>query len=128
MDHEEQAMTYFQAGRNCCQAVVGAYCQEIGLELDRVNELASHYGGGNYQGLCGALAGTYMVANFLKGTPEMIDPAKCKNDAAGKLVVEMTQEFQQTYGSLYCTKLLGKRPCSEYVRTAVKLLEDNLTE
>ena len=60
MDHEEQAMTYFQAGRNCCQAVVGAYCQEIGLELDRVNELASHYGGGNYQGLCGALAGTYM--------------------------------------------------------------------
>ena len=69
-----------------------------------------------------------MVANFLKGTPEMIDPAKCKNDAAGKFVVEMTQEFQQTCGSLYCTKLLGKRPCYEYVRTAVKLLEDNLNE
>ena len=24
MDHQKQAMTYFQAGRNCCQAVVGA--------------------------------------------------------------------------------------------------------
>lgn len=126
MDHQEQAMTYFQAGRNCCQAVVGAYCNELGITVEKANELAAGYGGGHYQGLCGALAGTYMVANYLKGTPENDDPAKCKDDDAGKLMVEMTQDFERECGSLYCTKLLDKRPCSEYVCTALKILEENL--
>ncbi len=66
MDHQKQAMTYFQAGRNCCQAVVGAYCTELGITEEQANELAAGFGGGNYQGLCGALAGTYIVANYLK--------------------------------------------------------------
>lgn len=128
MDHQEQAMTYFEAGRNCCQAVVGAYCTELGITEEKANELAADYGGGRYQGLCGALAGTYMVANYLKGTPEMTDPAKCKDDDAGKLMVEMTQDFERECDSLYCIKLLGKRPCADYVATAIEILEENLAE
>lgn len=95
MNHQEQARICFQAGRNCCQAVVGAYCKEIGVAQEEVDALASNYGGGNYQGLCGALAGTYMVANYLKGSPDVDDPARCKDDEAGKLLVELTQDFER---------------------------------
>lgn len=126
MEHQEQAILYFQAGRNCCQAVVGAYCHELGMTEEQANELGASYGGGNYQGLCGALAGTYIVANYLKGTPEIADPAKCKDDEAGKCMVEMNQDFERACGSLYCTKLLGKRPCSDYVYVATKIVEENL--
>jgi len=128
MDHQEQARIYFQAGRNCCQAVVGAYCKEIGVAQEEVDALASNYGGGNYQGLCGALAGTYMVANYLKGSPDVDDPARCKDDEAGKLLVELMQDFERECGSLYCTQLLGKKPCVDYVQTAMEILADNLAE
>lgn len=128
MNHQEQAMTYFQAGRNCCQSIVCAYCTEMGITEEQAHELAAEYGGGNYQGLCGALVGNYMVINALKGTMEATDPAKCKDDNAGKILVAMTQDFEQTCGSLYCTKLFGKRPCAEYVRAALAILEENLPE
>ena len=128
MDHQKQAMTYFQAGRNCCQAVVGAYCTELGITEEKANELAAGFGGGNYQGLCGALAGTYIVANYLKGSPELNDPAKCKDDEAGRRMVEMTQDFEGACGSLYCIKLLGKRPCSDYVWAAIKIIDENVAE
>lgn len=128
MDHQERATADFQAGRNCCQAVVSAFCQEMGITEEQAHDLGINYGGGRYQGLCGALVGNDIVVNYLKGTPEKDDPAKCKNDAAGRFQVEMTQAFEQETGSLYCTQLLGKKPCLEYVQTAVEILERTLAE
>ena len=69
-----------------------------------------------------------MVANYLKGTPDRADPAKCKDDEAGRFLVEMTQEFEGKCGSLYCTKLLGRKPCVDYVQAAVAIIEDTLVE
>lgn len=128
MGHHEQARETFQAGKNCCQAVLKAYSTEMGISEFEAYELGANYGGGNYQGLCGALAGTYIVANALKGSLDESDPAKCHPDKAGKRIVAMTQEFERTCGSLNCSNLLNKRPCSEYVDRAVTLLEEQLTD
>lgn len=128
MEHQELARAYFQSGRNCCQAIVCAYSEETGLTEATANALAADYEGGNYQGLCGALAGDYIVANFLKGTPELDDPARCKDDQAGKLLVEMTQAFEQACGSLYCRQLIGKKVCTEYVAISAEILETVLAE
>lgn len=128
MEHQELAMAYFQTGRNCCQAITCAYCNEMGISESEANDLAENYGGGNYQGLCGALVGNYLVANALKGTLEIADPAKYREADTGKLHAAMTQEFEQSYGSLYCKELFGKRPCSDYVRAALEILEGNLVD
>lgn len=128
MVHQEQALTSFQAGKNCCQAVVEAYCEEMGISEEEAHLLGASYGGGNYQGLCGALAGTYIVANALEGTLDESDPAKCQADKAGNRIVAMTQAFEQTCGSLYCGKLIDNRPCLEYFRRALDILEEHLAE
>ncbi|MGM0172977.1 C-GCAxxG-C-C family protein [Enterococcus sp. DIV0800] len=126
MERQQQAIASFQAGYNCCQAIVLAYRAELKIDERTAIELGASYGGGRYQGLCGALAGCYIVTNQLKGTPKTNDPAECVGAATEKIIDRLNQDFQQACGSLYCKEIIGKRPCSEYVGEACRILEKQL--
>ena len=142
---EEKAIELYKTGGygyNCSQSVIGAFCEDNGLELDTALKLASGFGGGatKYKGMCGALTGAIMViglkcGNYIKGDLE-----------AKKFCYAKTQEFIEKFkaksGSIICSEVLGVkkgveiepkdfpalRPafssvCPEVIKTAVKLLE-----
>lgn len=124
MERQQQAIASFQAGYNCCQAVILTYCDELAITETAAIELGASYGGGCYRGLCGALAGGYLVANQLKVTATAGELAECMK----KIRTRLNQDFQQDCGSLYCKEIIGKRPCSEYVGAACKILEKQLSK
>lgn len=67
--HEQTACSLFRQGYNCAQAVVGAFCDEIGMTQSAALRLASAFGGGmgRMREVCGAVSGMYMVLGILYG-------------------------------------------------------------
>ena len=45
-DKAQQAEKLFREGYNCCQAVIGAFAEELGMQTDDILRLASSFGGG----------------------------------------------------------------------------------
>jgi C_GCAxxG_C_C family probable redox protein len=92
---------------NCAQAVLAAYCEELGWELDDALRVAMGFGGGmGYTGgMCGAVTGAYMVIG-LKIDFKADQLQECK-EKAYTLVHEFDAKFRQLRGSVLCGELLG---------------------
>ena len=72
MDRCEQAVDYHKKGFNCCQSVLAAFQDVIGLTETQCLTLGGGFGAGAGTGeLCGAVIGAVMVLDLL--TPA--DPA-----------------------------------------------------
>lgn len=145
MNHAEKAEALFKDGYNCAQAVLGAYCEELGLPIDTAMKLASSFGGGigRMREVCGACSGMFMAAGLLYGyaTPETGAPKM----ALYERIRELADRFKKENGSIICRELLEgaqvggapearteayyqKRPCSEYVKIAAGILEQYIAE
>lgn len=143
MDRAEKGKTLFTEGCNCAQAVVCAYADELGLDRNVLLKLASSFGGGmgRMREVCGAVSGMFMVAGLLYGYDDVLDH-KTKADHY-KLIQDLAAKFKKINGSIICRQLLGlekpegnhvpeertekyyaKRPCAEYVKCAIEILED----
>lgn len=141
MDHEAKARALFREGYNCAQAVLGAFCEELGLPLDTAMKLSSSFGGGmgRMREVCGACSGMFMAAGLLYGyeTPETGAP---KAELYGR-IRELADRFREENGSIICRELLEgapvggtpeartesyyqKRPCADYVGCAAHILEE----
>lgn len=137
----DKAFTLFHQGYNCCQAVVGAYCEDFGLDFDSAMRLTSSLGAGmgRMRLVCGAVSGMFLVAGWKYGSANPKDgSAKAAQYAR---VQALTNAFKDQVGSIICAELLGlsgpsnpipeartpqyyqKRPCAEIVRFAADLLE-----
>ncbi|OJG45589.1 hypothetical protein RV04_GL001878 [Enterococcus hermanniensis] len=90
--------------------------------------LGEKYGGGLYEGICGALAGNFIVINQLVQQGNPIDPAISQSTQTEQLFKKMKQDFERTHGSIYCERLLGKNNCDCYVQTAAKILEQSFED
>jgi C_GCAxxG_C_C family probable redox protein len=104
---------------NCSQAVLTAFCEELGLERNLALKLAMGFGGGmGRAGLtCGAVTGAYMVIGLKQPqvTAETKEKVYC-------LVRDFSREFARIHGSTECRKLLGydlSRP-EEYAEAQAK--------
>ena len=64
MDKKETAVQYKHSGYNCCQAVLMAYQEELGLSEEMIKKLGASYGVG--MGCMGATCGA-TVCKDLKG-------------------------------------------------------------
>ncbi|NLE67702.1 MAG: C_GCAxxG_C_C family protein [Lentisphaerae bacterium] len=139
------AKGYFGQGYNCCQSVVLAFAEDIGLSDEAALRLASAFGGGmgKMREVCGALTGSFMVAGMKKG---YTDPdADQDKEALYRLVQELAEAFRQKNGSILCRDLIGEdyapgdatpgkrtqayydsRPCANFIEDAVRLLEEKL--
>lgn len=137
----DKAKDLFKQGYNCSQAVLGVFCEELGLDLETALKISSSFGGGmgRMREVCGTVSGMFMAAGlaFYNG-----DKA-----AQYKIVQELANRFKQKNGSIICRELLQgienstaptpsertenyykKRPCVELVGDSVKILEEFIKE
>ena len=139
----EKAKELFKQGYNCSQAVLGVFCEELGLDFDTAIKIASSFGGGmgRMREVCGTVSGMFMAAGLAFSTPD-------NNKAEQyKIVQELAKRFKEKNNSIICRELLEgiesstspipskrtetyykKRPCSELVGDSVEIFEEYLNE
>lgn len=145
MNHIDMAVDNFKAGYNCSQAVVVAYCDELGITPEFAAKLSSSFGGGmgRMREVCGAVSGMLMVAGLLYGYDVPGDDvSKMKHY---KLVQALAAKFREKEGSIVCREILknppsdpnptprnaefyAKRPCARLVALAAQILDDYIAE
>jgi len=135
---EEAAVGYFKDHFNCAQSVVGAFCEDCGVDRESAFKLASGLGGGYRCGeVCGAASGAVMVIGLRCGQYLKGDLAQ-KNICYAKTLKYM-ESFAEQNGSYLCRDLLGydmrdvsareankekqREICPKFIESAVRLLE-----
>ena len=121
MNKRETAVNCKHSGMNCCQAVIMAYSEELGLSKAEALKLGAAFGAGMgcMQGNCGALIG----AGIVLGMKEY------GNAPVGSKARKLITEFTEMCGSDTCIELkgvlTGKMLCScdDCVGNAVDILE-----
>jgi len=142
----EKAKELFKSGCNCSQAVLGVFCEELGLDFDTAMKIASSFGGGmgRMREVCGTVSGMFMAAGMAFFPSENSPAAKAKQY---EIVQELAKRFREKNGSIICRELLEgvesstlptpsertetyykKRPCIELVGDSVEIFEQFLSE
>lgn len=139
----ERARSLFLEGYNCSQSVVGAFCEELGLEKEQALRMASSFGGGmgRLREVCGCVSGMLMILGYLYGydDPKVYDG---KKELYGR-VQELAANFREANGSIICRELLGmegrdssyvpskrtdayykKRPCPQLAAYTAEMLAE----
>ena len=144
MGRAEDAVERFSSGLNCSQAVLGAFAEEYGLDVELALKVACGFGGGMGRtgGACGAVTGAVMVLGLAQTGPEPREPA-AKVRVYG-LVQSFLEQFAERHGATECRELLGcdigtvegyqqaagrglfQSQCPQYVRDAAEILEEML--
>lgn len=99
-------------GYNCCQSVMLAYNDIIGMDDMTTAALTSGFGGGmgRLREVCGTVSAMFMMAGFISPAT---DPAvKSERTANYALVQEFASRFREINGSIVCKELLGLVPKS----------------
>lgn len=143
----EQAKSFFKEGYNCTQAVATAFCDEIGIEREKLLQMVSSFGAGmgRLREVCGAVSGMFFVAGALYGYSDPKDFQAKKEHYAR--IQELAAQFKEKNGSIVCRELLGldgkdtspvpserteeyykKRPCPEMIAEAASLMEAYIKE
>jgi C_GCAxxG_C_C family probable redox protein len=137
---EQKARELFANGYNCAQAVLGAFCEEDGLDVNTAFKLANGFGGGLRCGeVCGAVTGAVMAIGLKCGfymEKDFEQKGYCNQKS-----YEFIDKFKVKNGSAICRDLLGvniqspedfskyeaqesfKAVCPEMVASAVRILE-----
>ena len=146
-DHAELARSLFLQGYNCAQAVVCAFGDVTGLDIDAAARMASSFGGGlgRLREVCGTVSGAALVLGIAKGYADPTDFEAKK--AHYHLVQEFARRFREQNGSIVCRELLSgvsatsggdpeartpeyyqKRPCPNLAWQAAHILDEMLNE
>ncbi|MDD4851316.1 MAG: C-GCAxxG-C-C family protein [Gemmiger sp.] len=141
-NHSELAEGYFHQGYNCSQSVAMAFAEEMGLAPATACRMVAGFGGGfgRMREVCGAFSGLVFVLGTLYGSS---DPAKKTELYTAVQALAAAYKAENGRGSIVCRELLGldapegspvasprtdsyykKRPCSELVGIAAKILEE----
>ncbi|MGD0077347.1 MAG: C-GCAxxG-C-C family protein [Sedimentisphaerales bacterium] len=144
MTNAERAKSIYKEGFSCSMAVLGAYCEQFGLDKKLAYKVSSGFGGGMHcDQTCGVVTGAFMVIGLKFGRTRADDvEAKMK---VAKLTNEFAKKFKARHGSIGCTALIGcnistpegfeeakkkdlfKQVCPKYVISAAEILDDMLT-
>ena len=139
----QKSVQIFKEGYNCAQSVLGAFCDEIGMEFEDTMKLASSFGGGmgRMREVCGAVSALFMIAGMKYGyTTPNDDITKEKHYA---LIQKLADKFKQKYGTIICRELLNtedkspkpssrteeyyaSRPCEEFIKTSTEIADELL--
>lgn len=143
MSKADDAVSLFESGCACSQAVLATYGEAFGIDVHTALKVAAGFAGGMRMGAtCGAATGAIMVLGL----------AHCSVDGQGKTdrrktyeqVKEFQIRFQARCGALACSALMGcdmstpegveyarktglfQSRCPQYVRGAAMILEEML--
>jgi len=106
MSNADKAVAIFKEGFSCSQAVLAAYCERFGLDLDTAMKISTGFGGGMHlKQTCGAVTGAIMAIGLKYGRTKADDQAsKAKTY---EIVAEFANEFKRRHGSIACLELIG---------------------
>lgn len=144
----KQAITNFNDGYNCAQAVFLAYCDLFDVEKELGKKISVSFGGGmgRMREICGTVSAMALLSGFKYPVADPKDQAaRTKNYAT---VQQLGNQFKEKFGTLYCRELLpaaaaaqknptpslrtaeyyAKRPCGRYVEEAARLVGKMLQE
>ncbi len=102
----QRAAELFMEGYNCSQAVLGAFCEDIGMDFEVAIKLASSFGGGmgRLREVCGALSAVFMLAGIRYGYSSPTDKeAKTEHY---RLVQAIAAEFRKKRETIICRELI----------------------
>ncbi|MGA2533442.1 MAG: C-GCAxxG-C-C family protein [Candidatus Aminicenantales bacterium] len=107
MTKTERAISLFQEGFSCSQAVFAAYAEEFGLARETALRIAQPFGGGIAKSgdWCGAVTGAFLVIGLKHGRVKSDDAAA--KDKTYALVQEFVRRFRAGHGTTRCNDLLG---------------------
>lgn len=108
----QKAYDNFLSGYNCCQSVVLAFSDLIGIDCDLALKLASSFGGGmgRMREVCGAVSGMFIVSGILFGYSVPNDQnAKSLHYA---LIRSLADQFKAENNTIICRELLANVPTS----------------
>ena len=108
MSKTELAVTRFQDGFSCSQAVFSPYAEAMGLDKDTALKIAGTFGGGMGRTgqTCGAVTGALMALGLKYGATDAAD--KETKEKAYARVQEFAQRFATRNGNdMSCKALLG---------------------
>ena len=145
-NREEIAAANFLSGCNCCQAVLMAYADVLGLTQEQAAMVAVGHGGGmgRLRLHCGAFSAAVMLAGVMEGE----DGAKKEHrPETYARVQEIHRQFLERNGTISCAELLGKagvpedptpeertseyyakRPCARIIASACEMIDGMLAE
>ena len=134
MNKTEKAAELFGGGYNCAQAVLGAFCNEYGLDADTALRIAGGFGRGVRNAeICGAVSGAVLVIGLKYGQDKALCNTKTK---------EFTAKFKKENQSIVCRDILKcdiatpggrnkaagenlfKTVCMDMVKSAALILEE----
>lgn len=143
---EASARGYFQKGYNCCQSVLLAFTDILGLTEEQAATLGSGFGGGfgRMREVCGAVSGMTFLAGAI--SPATNPGKHDERTASYALVQKMAGKFKELNGSIICRELLQlradekrspepekrtssyyhTRPCEMMVGTAARIIAEEL--
>ena len=121
MDRKEYANHLKHNGCNCCQAVLCAFADELGMPEEELKKIGVAFGSGmgHMEGTCGALVGAEMVMGMknYQGKP------------MHKNASELFRAFELMCQATLCKDLKGRDTgvvlcsCDDCVRNAVEIVE-----
>lgn len=142
MNRLEIANSYHDKGFNCCQSVLAAFGDRLGVPEETYLRLGSGFGRGAGTGeLCGALTGAIMALDLMLPA-ELSDPVGSKQRATAR-AKRLQERFDARFGALRCAALLRNEKeersaavealgvtnhCAVMIATAVELVEGLLEE
>ncbi|MDY6367176.1 MAG: C-GCAxxG-C-C family protein [Clostridia bacterium] len=143
MTKGELAKQNFLSGLNCCQAVVLAFKNELGIPEQTLKKLSIGFGGGfaRQRLTCGAVSGMGIVLSTLLSDGD-------NKGVIYAIIQEACFRFKKETGSIICGELLTgemakntspnpeertaqyykKRPCADLCLLAVNIAEEILKE
>ena len=102
----ELAISFFESGYNCSQAVFMAYSDIYEIESETAAKLATSFGGGmgRLREVCGAVSGMFLVLGMHYPFTDTKD--KTSKNTNYKAVQRTANEFKLIMGSYICADLL----------------------
>lgn len=107
MSGVERAVSCFEEGFSCSQALLSTYGPQFGLDRETALKVAGAFGGGiaRMGQTCGTVTGALMAIGLKYGNTKTDDEQA--KEKAYSLAKEFADEFQSRNGSIVCRELLG---------------------
>lgn len=147
-ERDRMARAFFRDGYNCCQSVLLAFEDVIGLSREEIATLGSGFGGGmgRLREVCGAMSAMTFMAGVLRPAA---DPGNLDGRTANyALVQKFAERFRAEHGSIVCRDILQiradhkeppvpsvrtaewytKRPCERIIGSAARIIAEEMSE
>lgn len=107
MNRVECAISSFEEGFSCAQAVFSAFAPQFGLDRETALKVAGGFGGGmgRLGQTCGAVTGAFMAIGLHHASIQAEDLET--KEQVYTLVQEFVGKFQERNGTIACNELLN---------------------